>query len=84
VIVITSPGAYEVLSIAKVKPSSLALAPPTRTETAAALTPVVAVADDFVPTVMLAVPSATPVRLIRKPAPSVQFFESYVREPVVE
>ena len=33
---------------------------PTRIDTAAALTPVVAVAEAFVPTVMLAVPALTP------------------------
>jgi len=53
-----SPGMYEVLSV--VIETDAGVVEPTRTETAVALTPVVAVADAFVPTVMLAVPALTP------------------------
>ena len=63
VIVAFSPGMYEVLS--SETETDAGVSEPTRTDTAGALTPVVAVADDFVPTVMLAYPAAPPVKGIR-------------------
>jgi len=53
-----SPGMYVALSV--VIETDAGVVEPTRTETAVALTPVVAVADAFVPTVMFAVPALTP------------------------
>ena len=59
VIVAFSPGAYDALSSATF--TEPAVVEPTRTSTAVALMPVVAVADDFVPTVIFVFPAATPV-----------------------
>ena len=65
VITASSPGRYELLSNATFTSASFVESPPTRTETAAASSPVNAIADDFVPTVIDAVPTATPVRSTR-------------------
>ena len=59
VIVAFSPGAYEDLSSETL--TAAGVDDPTRTDTAAASTPVVAVAEAFVVTVTLAVPAAIPV-----------------------
>ena len=58
-----SPGAYEDLSV--VTETDAAVEDPTRIATGAASTPVVAVDDDYVPTVTLAVPAATPSTVIK-------------------
>ena len=55
-----SPGAYDALS--SDTDTDAGVTEPTRTATGAALIPVVAVADDLVPTVIDAVPAATPDR----------------------
>ena len=75
-IVASSPGRYEVLSNSTL--TSSRVVPPTRSETAGAVTPVVTAADELVVTVMFAVPAATAVTGMTNP-PSVA---SYVSEVV--
>ena len=68
-IVAFSPGAYAALSSATA--TEAGVDEPTRTETAAALMPVVSVADAFVVTVRFAEPAVAPAVTARRYSPVV-------------